>query len=54
MKQLCIVTATLCSALVIGPASGYAQQTTDIGKQEYVISCADPDLGELPPYLFPV
>jgi mono/diheme cytochrome c family protein len=40
MKQLCIATATLCSALVIGPAPGYAQQPTDIGKQEYVISCA--------------
>jgi mono/diheme cytochrome c family protein len=40
MKQSCIATATLCSALVIGPAPGYAQQPTDIGKQEYVISCA--------------
>ena len=40
MKQLYIATGTLCSALVIGPAPGYAQQPTDIGKQEYVISCA--------------
>jgi len=39
MKQLCMGTAVLGAALVAAPVLGYAQ-TVDIGKSEYVNSCA--------------
>jgi mono/diheme cytochrome c family protein len=39
MKQLCIGTAVLGAALVAAPVLGYAQGI-DIGKREYVNSCA--------------
>ena len=39
MKQL-IGTAVLGAALVAAPALAHAQQTADIGKYEYQISCA--------------
>ncbi len=40
MKQLCMGAAMLGAALVAAPALGYAQQPVDIGKREYVNSCA--------------
>ncbi len=40
MKQLCMGVAMLGAALVAAPALGYAQQPVDIGKREYVNSCA--------------
>ena len=40
MKQLCLGTAALCAALITAPVLGNAQQTADIGKQEYINSCA--------------
>jgi len=39
MKQLCIGTAVLSAALIGAPVLGYAQRV-DIGKREYVNSCA--------------
>jgi mono/diheme cytochrome c family protein len=39
MKQVCIGTAVLSAVLVAAPALGYAQ-AVDIGKREYVNSCA--------------
>jgi len=40
MKQLYIGTVVLCAGLVAAPALAYAQQTKDIGKYEYQVSCA--------------
>jgi mono/diheme cytochrome c family protein len=40
MKQLCIGTAVLGTALVAAPVLGYAQMPSDIGKREYVLACA--------------
>jgi mono/diheme cytochrome c family protein len=40
MKQLCLGTAVLGAALVAAPVLAYAQMPVDIGKREYVLSCA--------------
>jgi mono/diheme cytochrome c family protein len=40
MKQLWIGTAVLAATLFGVPVLGNAQQTADIGKQEYINSCA--------------
>jgi mono/diheme cytochrome c family protein len=40
MKQLCIGTAVLVAALIGVPVLAYAQTPVDIGKREYVYSCA--------------
>ena len=40
MKQLWIGTAVLAATLFAVPVLGNAQQTADIGKQEYINSCA--------------
>lgn len=39
MKQLCIATAVLGAALIGAPLNSYGQ-ATDVGKQEYLNSCA--------------
>jgi mono/diheme cytochrome c family protein len=40
MKELCIRTAVFGAALVVAPMLAYAQMPEDIGKREYVLSCA--------------
>ncbi len=40
VQKVSIGTAVLVSGLIVGPALGYAQQSQDIGKEEYAVSCA--------------
>ena len=40
MKQLCLGATVLVAALISAPVLAYAQLAVDIGKREYVLSCA--------------
>jgi mono/diheme cytochrome c family protein len=40
MKELCIRITVFGAALVVAPMLAYAQMPQDIGKREYVLSCA--------------
>ncbi|HVO91227.1 MAG TPA: cytochrome c [Terriglobales bacterium] len=40
LTRIFVGAAAVGMSLIVAPRHGYAQQPTDIGKQEYVISCA--------------
>lgn len=40
MKHQLTRSAALCAALLCAPSLAQAQQSVDVGKQEYVVSCA--------------